>query len=40
MTRGDRFQAVIFLDVSQDFAAVHFGEVQIEQNEIGAGRST
>src|SRR5580704_3596042 len=35
--RGDQFQALIFLDVSQDLATVHFRQVQIQQDEIGAG---
>lgn len=34
--RRDRLQAVILLDVSQNLAAIHFGEVQIQQDNIQA----
>jgi hypothetical protein len=34
---GDGFQALVFLDLSENLAAIHFGEVQIQQDEIGAG---
>src|ERR1700722_1738119 len=32
--RGDHFQAVILLDVSQNLAAIHFRKVQIQQDNI------
>src|SRR5713226_4611655 len=31
---GDRFQALIILDVSQNLAAIHFGQVEIQQDKI------
>ena len=36
MIVGIVFRLGILLDVSQDLAAVHFGEVQIQQDKIGA----
>ena len=36
MIVGIVFRLVIFLDVSQNFAAIHFREVQIQQDKIRA----
>ncbi len=31
----DGFEAWIVLDISQNFASVHFGQVQVEQDQVG-----
>jgi hypothetical protein len=34
---GYSLETIVLLDVSQNLAAIHFGEIQIEQDEIGSG---